>query len=538
MSDTLLSQPENININLFLHQLKSIDDMDRIEREKEIELHPSIYVSTKVGVLADLPGYGKSLSMLGLIGRTLKNPQVEEQCVYVWEKTKYYEYVSLKKTEVLHSTNCSLILVNISLMSQWIHELTRTSLRYIAVHSKYEIEDIPLHNYDVVLVSNNIYNIFSQVYRKKCWKRFIIDEPASLKLPSMEETYARFYWLITGTPNELYGTNKRRTGFLNNLLPEEFDIFNHIIVKNEDQFVKKSYDMPSTKYLFYTYLGNMSHLFEGIVSDTIIEMIQAGNINGVFNMLLDKENKEEKETVYSTTMIDAYRSRKMKRLQELQKEEVRNIEKIQVIESHIKLLDDKIFNYVIKNSCMICKHPHSYPSVITCCQNIFCGLCVKDEECPLCKSKDFSVVALNVKEDLNSSDVVEVVHTNALNAPLKNKIETFIEIIKDVENRKILIFSNYNETFTVIKKFLDEMELSYLELRGTKEKRDNTIDLYKTGNVNILLLNTIHSGAGLNLQETTDIVLFHRIHEYQKVQVIGRANRIGRKIPLNVHYLE
>jgi SNF2 family DNA or RNA helicase len=101
-----------------------------------------------------------------------------------------------------------------------------------------------------------------------------------------------------------------------------------------------------------------------------------------------------------------------------------------------------------------------------------------------------------------------------------------------------LIFSNFNESFIIIKKFLEEKQINYLELRGTKEKRDNTIDLYKTGNVNVLLLNTIHSGAGLNLPETTDIIIYHHLHEYQKTQVLGRANRIGRKTNLNVHYLE
>ena len=105
-------------------------------------------------------------------------------------------------------------------------------------------------------------------------------------------------------------------------------------------------------------------------------------------------------------------------------------------------------------------------------------------------------------------------------------------------NKKILIFSNFNESFVIIKKWLEERKILYLELRGTKEKRDNTIDLYKSGNVNVLLLNTIHSGAGLNLQETTDIIMYHRLHDYQKTQVIGRANRIGRKVNLNVYYLE
>jgi SNF2 family DNA or RNA helicase len=127
---------------------------------------------------------------------------------------------------------------------------------------------------------------------------------------------------------------------------------------------------------------------------------------------------------------------------------------------------------------------------------------------------------------------------NGLIKLYKTKIEKLIEIIGEENNKKILIFSNYNETFTIIRRFLEERKHNYLELRGTKEKRDNVIDSYKSGNVNILLLNTIQSGAGLNLQETSDIILFHRINDYQKIQVIGRANRIGRKIELNVHYLE
>ena len=64
-------QPTRINIPLFLHQLKSIENMEKLEKEQSIDLVSSIYIKTKLGVLADLPGYGKSLSVLGLIDRTL-----------------------------------------------------------------------------------------------------------------------------------------------------------------------------------------------------------------------------------------------------------------------------------------------------------------------------------------------------------------------------------------------------------------------------------------------------------------------------------
>jgi SNF2 family DNA or RNA helicase len=533
MEEIVIGQPDRISIPLFLHQLKSIEEMERLERTHEIELTSSIYITTKIGVLGDLPGYGKSLSTLGLISRTVDDPLDDTTAV---EQKTVFQFVSQIKVEMLQQVKCTLILVNVSLISQWIQELNRTLLRFTAIYKNSEIEDIDLNEYDVILVGNNIYNLFSQVYRKKSWKRFIIDEPASLKLPAMESSHAQFYWLITGTPNELY--QKRRTGFLNDLLPPDdmADIFQHLIIKNDDQFVKSSYVMPTTRHLYYKCAGNLSEFFEGIVPDSMLEMLQAGNISGVFNML-------ENGTQETTTLFDAYKSRKMKRLTELQKEKEMDekiIEKIEAIHNCINLLDEKVFKYILHQPCMICNKPHTMePFVLSCCHHIFCGKCVTDI-CPICKTVGVQKMQLALKQAHSGEEAVHYSHFSQSysNTRCPYKMSILMDIIGDITNKKILIFSNYNESFVVIKKFLEERNLLYLELRGTKEKRDNTIDAYKTGLVNILLLNTIHSGAGLNLQETSDIILFHKIHEYQRVQVIGRANRIGRKIQLTVHCLE
>lgn len=519
-----ISQPNDINIPLFVHQLKSIEDMENLEKTKEIVLTPTIYLNTKLGILADLPGYGKSLSILGLISKTKNNNDSGEDVSF--EKIKYHDYVSMVKTNILNKVNSTVILVNVSLMSQWVLELNRTLLSYIAIHKISDIENIKLEKYDVILVSSNVYNVFCQVYKKKYWKRFVIDEPSSLKM-SMDEIYSDFYWLVTGTPNELY--LKRITGFLNDLLPSEIDTFNHLIVKNDDDIVKSSYNMPSTRNFYYNCKGCISSLFEGLIPDNVLEMIQAVNIPGVLNSF----NSED----IPYNIYESYKSRKLKRLDELKKLEEINLsipkktEKIEMIESHLNLLDDRILRYITQNNCIICNSDCKDVYVLSCCQQIYCG-CLNplNDSCSLCKSRDYSNIKLKIKDRLISDYKQE--------SNQKTKIERLLDIIGDGLNKKILIFSNYNETFTIIKKFLEERKLTYLELRGTKEKRDNIIDLYKTGNVNILLLNTIHSGAGLNLQETSDIILFHRIHEYQKIQVIGRANRIGRKIELNVHNLE
>ena len=57
-------------------------------------------------------------------------------------------------------------------------------------------------------------------------------------------------------------------------------------------------------------------------------------------------------------------------------------------------------------------------------------------------------------------------------------------------------------------------------------------------NTQVIFLNSKYNGAGINLQEATDIILYHEMNFNTETQIIGRANRIGRKIPLNVHHLQ
>lgn len=579
----------NINIQLFPHQFKSIYEMEKFEKIDKIILDNSYYLTSKLGVLSDIPGHGKGLSILGLISKNLKN--CEEDTYYLKIPITTTVYVNLMRVETLPQLKCSLLLVNVSLLSQWIVELNRTNLRWKYVYLKTDIEDLDLDKYDIVVVTNNIYNIFAQVYKKKCWRRFIVDEPASLKIQSMDSVNAKFYWLITATPFDLY--SKRKTGFLGELLPEDIETFSKIIIKNDEDFIKKSYNMPKTYHLYYECYGDVSKLFENLVNSNVIEMLDAGNIKGA----LECFNYEEKETeVYESSdtlitinksIIDIYKKRKMKRMEELSKEGTpKSLEKIQIIENHLQILDERISKYMYENKCILCdKSLATSPAYMTsCCQIIICinhrhsefvtkresivdnsqrdspiiisetvdnkpisPISLKDrisesigssqaqpsenmvKNCMFCKTQDLKLNLFRFKNYVNQNSFETFKNK-------KTKISYFLEILKEIETKKILVFSNYNETFVMIKKFLDEQKILYLELKGTKEKRDSAIDNYKSGTINILLLNTIYSGAGLNLEETTDIILWHKLCAYQEIQVLGRANRIGRVKELSVHH--
>jgi len=492
-----------ISIPLFEHQKTSIQNMEILEKKGLVQIDSESAIETKFGFLADMPGYGKTLSVIGLIAKTLYDHDDE---FFMKETRETSMFVSKVRNRRMDQLPVSLILVNISLLSQWITELQRTSLRYAAIYSKGDIEGIDMSKFDVILVAHNIYNLFCQVYRNKCWKRFVIDEPASLRIVAMEEITAKFYWFVTATPYELYP--KKRSGFVSDMLPE-FEWIKHIIVKNDDQFVKISYDMPVTNHIYYNIICDMSKLFEGLVNQNTMEMMQAGDISGTLSFFGN----------VSDTLIESFRIRKKKRMDET------DVDKFQIIQEHLSILDERIRRYVSENRCILCNQPHQNVYVLSCCQTLCCGCEVSF--CPLCKTETHLIALADTPETY-----MPQVSLNS------TKIQQTMSIISDAAHKKILIFSNFNESFVTIKKFLEEKRILYLELRGTKEKRDNTIEMYKTGNVNVLLLNTIHSGAGLNLQQTTDIIIYHRLHEFQKTQVIGRANRIGRKMNLNVHYLE
>ena len=75
-------------------------------------------------------------------------------------------------------------------------------------------------------------------------------------------------------------------------------------------------------------------------------------------------------------------------------------------------------------------------------------------------------------------------------------------------------------------------------LKGSTKTIQKNIDMFKTGKLQVIFLNSNFNGAGINLQETTDMILYHKMPQSTYRQIIGRAERIGRKESLRVHHLQ
>ena len=540
----VVEQPKNLSIGLYKHQLSSIYNMEKLENEKIIQ-KDNIIKETSIGILADQTGFGKSLSLIGLILRDKM----------IWNLNSFHniqdtisEAGGRIKTHTIKkyiklSTN--LLLTSSSIVHQWIKELSNTTLKYIALTTIKKVESVDVMDYDIVIVTPNVYNILISSYSNNAWKRFIFDEPGHVKVCGMKCVIAGFYWFITATPNEITKQYRNSKGFMKEIIgTSEYnfeDMYSDMIIKNDPNFISKSFKMPPTNHKYYECFQPVYNLVNGFVSSSIHNMIEAGNIEGAIISLGGKK---------TDNILDVLKNKKLEELEEIDSKiriyNIRNdenkikewTERKNHINKQIIELDNR-FNLMLEDECSICQSELCEPVLEPECQNLFCGSCIlkwfeKQRNCPLCRSS----VNMNNLIYVKSNKTLKNDTSNNEIKKINTKLDQIIDIIKDNFSGKYLIFSSYSDTFIPICKVLEQHNISYSEVKGSTKNIEDIINKYKKGSLQVIFLNSSYDGAGLNLQETTDIILYHEMNVNTTSQIIGRANRIGRTFPLYVHHLQ
>jgi|GEM_PF-4461327 len=111
------------------------------------------------------------------------------------------------------------------------------------------------------------------------------------------------------------------------------------------------------------------------------------------------------------------------------------------------------------------------------------------------------------------------------------------------EERKVLIYANYNETMECLEKKLIRKGIAYAKLFGTARQISEIVKRYYLSNnhpeaINVLLIKGPKYCAGLDLQNTTDLIFcFKVIDRNIETQVAGRVARYGRTRNARIHYV-
>jgi SNF2 family DNA or RNA helicase len=541
----MVSQPHDLKVELFPHQLASIYKMEQLEINKTIETEN--YVKhTRIGINCDVTGYGKTLSMIGLMVRDkmewdLTYPHVHETIV-----SDSRGLIKTYTTSRYDKLPTNLILVTQSIIGQWEKELQKSNLKYRTVICNRDVEELEIEKHDVILVSPSFYNKLAVMNSRVAWKRFIFDEPGNLKIAGMQNIQAGFYWFMTATPLSIYENHKNCKGsfmrdlfYFHNFHNDNEIFLNDISIKNNPDFVRESFTMPPTEHIYHRCYQPIYNAISCFVSSTIKTMVEAGNIEGAIFALggtktsnimeLIREKKNEEIRAIDERIAES-----------VEEDRIRGYnEKKQHILNQIAAIDER-FRDMLNDNCIICCEKFKNPVLEPNCQNLFCGECLltwlqRKDSCPTCRVRvnPRNLIYVEMRENAEGSSE----ETKFNNDVRMTKLQKVLDIIENNESGKFLVFSEYDSTFYPMCDALREKDIGFMEMKGSVKTRERNIELFKTGKIPVLFLNSTYNAAGINLTEATDIILCHQMTESQETQIIGRANRIGRTQKLKVHHL-
>ena len=550
-------QPKDININLMMHQLTAIKAMRSLEETGKLDAKNIIQygdplnftIETIVGILADKVGAGKSLMIVELLN--LYNTAVERN--FFWSGTKYISIQVTKNENLLKEVNTNLLVVPHKLVTQWtkFFELAPKLkvYTYTCIEDSKNLDYNNIKKNNVIIVSCTKTAEFFKKFHDIKWTRVIIDEADTISISTKDDFHANFIWLVTATPKSLRYSNKY---FLSNIfktiLPWTFE---HLIVKNNPEFVEKSIILDPPKRITIKCLTPKEiKIIQSFIPTNILNMINAGNTEEAIKTLNFNVNTDDNILqVITKNLVEAINNKKLELEYEIKKNVHGNKPKkdkedrIKKLEHCVKRLETRYESIKEKihtlndQYCPICMSEFTNPTLVNCCQSIYCFECItltstQNGLCPYCKKKLY-------KEKMHIiGDKNQMTKTSDKVLIERDKLEILLELIEKNPQGKFLVFANYSQTFEKIEKSLKEKEITYNILKGSQKIVQKTLDNFVEGNCQVIMLNARFFGAGMNnLQVATHLVLYHRFEYDLEEQVIGRAQRLGRTSQLNVFYL-
>ena len=403
---------------------------------------------------------------------------------------------------------------------------------------------------DTIILNLNRYVTFRRIFKYEKWARVIIDEMDSIKIPPNFSENGNFNWFLTATPSTLFNISTRSHVvkiFGNNpgLLP-------YFTVKNKNEYVDKSIVLPDPRvFMIESATKKIVTVLKNFMPTDVLKLINAGNMSEALNKLNCNVDTSANIAEILTKNIKTDLSNLLKELEFVKSLQVPNKEtRITKIETEIARCNTKLesitekINSIKDECCFICADTFNAPAVMNCCKNIFCLGCLiqslraSDNKCPYCRAEVKNNKGYHVIGEKHASKVIPKIENQFFQMEKCDILENILKHIADNSKcPKILIFSDYRQTFDNIKSNIKKAGLRQANISGIPSHINNVINNFNTGDLNVLLLDSQHYGSGLNLQRADYVILFHRMSEEVETQVIGRAHRYGRTRPLTIIYM-
>lgn len=416
-----------------------------------------------------------------------------------------------------------------------------------------------LTQYDVVLLNTNRYDVFNSIFSDVTWARVIIDEADSIKMHRNLKPKYNFMWFVTATPRGLYNTSNHIVhSYVQSLRDfSSLDIMT-FCVNNDAKYITESYELPKLKqYTITSRVNNIVKQLGEFLPNSIIGLINAGNINEAAKQLNCNLNSDGNICDALKSLHVTNLAKEVKELKRLEtnlddpaNQDVAGTKanitkqknKITSLETKIQAIEEKIAS-IKSESCCICYDNINAPTIVKCCNNLFCFSCLIEslkyrQFCPMCRRPMDHKSYYVVDENKSASSTTTTVNQNLIELSKKDILkELLVQLYKSNPKTRVLLFSDYAKTFENVASVFDDLKLTRNTISGTPDRINKMITGFENYLINVLMLDTHHYGSGLNLQMADVIILYHRMDASVETQVIGRAHRLGRTTSLKVFFI-
>jgi hypothetical protein len=399
-------------------------------------------------------------------------------------------YAILTQILIDNTPGANIIIVPQNIYGQWrqsTETIFKNHINKCKFVSKYadviEIFGYPhlVNTFKVILLQDNFAEAYLKTLNDKniSVSRIIIDEVDIMDRYVQSVVPSKFVWLMSASY-----TDQKQLG------PYIIGDHKKVICKCHPDFVKKSINLPEPLTTKYSCDDNHITIFENILNETEMKALRAGDLS-IIKRLMNASGQVNLENINDVIGRYAeYLFKKSEQLEEVQKEVERCKQSLNENDKkEINILIDKLnmLERYRENSEILNKKLETLPDMTT----------------------------LTTKDTYLEGDIVN-------------------KMLQD-RNSKWLVFNDNGNVLIKYQMYLMGRGIKTVMLDGGNQKMiERTLNDYKEGDVQVLLLNSMIEGAGMNLENTTHLLFMHKTEEKFVEQVVGRAQRYGRKLPLNI----
>jgi hypothetical protein len=542
---------------LFGYQRRAVAAMRALEASLGARTE-AYAVETRVGVLADPPGSGKTRVVIGLVagdgeaGAAPAAPAPILPDVVVPGLAR-----AVRHAPAATGARCAdttVVVASLSLIGQWARELARSA----TCAASTVVVRVPAHvaaleralerggGARVVLVSAPRYGdaMRALAARGATPRRVVVDEAAHLHDGAIGRFApdAGFVWLVSACSEraavrELVPAHSR--AFWAHLAALPAEAYRAIVVRTPDAEVAYGCVVEFVAHAC-ALDAPVSAAAHGVVAPEVRRRLEANDMLGAVQLLGGRATEDLMTVVRRRIATDREATRlelAHARLLGDAPKEARLVEREARLERDAAHAEER-FGEALAGACAICHDTLAAPVLLTCCQVLFCSECVLawlrhgDRPCPQCRERSFRLEPIQCGGEAAAAGAPAPRQWPAC----ATKAQTVLEIVRAAP-AGVLLYSSYVAGLRRAIALLREAGVVVGELKGRSTVRDRRLRDFADGAIKVLALDATLNCAGLDLLELSDIVIYHEMAESVTEQIVGRGRRVNRALPLRVHRL-